>query len=186
MSTESKFRSALAIVVVVVVVAAALSGCGRSADPAGPVSAKITQQSLQLITPAQIAGVPRQTPFRAVLEWWRLVQYRDGAGALRYFTGATRKAVGAGFATTVYNDFGPWLQHVSPRLLRTETNGPSTTLFLELSIKEVLSPSVVRERKEFVAIPVARVQGQWLIADPTFYVENVRRLQAQRVQGSKR
>jgi hypothetical protein len=181
--TPSRFRSAFAILVV----AAVLTGCGSS-DPAGPVSAKITRESLQLITPAEIDAQPRRTPFRALLEWWRLSQYRDAAGAVRYFTTTARRSAGnltPGFGAVVYNDFGPWLQHVRPRLLRTETSGPTTTLFLELRIKEVLSPSVVRERNELVAIPMRRVRGRWLLADATFFLESTRRLQAQRTQASK-
>jgi hypothetical protein len=179
------FRSAFAILII----ATALGGCGNSSDPAGPVSAKITRESLQLLTPAEVDAQARKTPFRALLEWWRLVQYRDAAGSVRYFTPAARRAIGrggAGYGATLYNDFGPWLQHVKPRLLRTEANGPNTTLFLELTIKEVLSPSVVRERSEFVAIPMRRVHGRWLIADATFYLENERRLQTQRTEAPKR
>jgi hypothetical protein len=175
------FRSAFAILII----ATALSGCGNSPDPAGPVSAKITRESLQLLTPAEVDAQARKTPFRALLEWWRLVQYRDAAGSVRYFTPAARRAIGrggAGYGATVYNDFGPWLQHVRPRLLRTETNGNETTLFLVLDIKEVLSPSVVRKRQEFVAIPMTRVHGRWLIADATFYLENAQRLRAQRAK----
>jgi hypothetical protein len=179
--TLSHFRSAF----VILIVAAALSGCGSS-DPAGGVSAKITRESLQLLTATEVDRVPRQAPYHDLLEWWRLAQYRDGAGASRYFTSAARQAAGADFASTVFNDFGPWLQHVRPQLLRTESNGANTTLFLQIGIKEVLSPSVVRERSEFVAIPMARVRGRWLIDDATFYLENVRRLQAQRTQGSKK
>jgi hypothetical protein len=184
MPTWSRLCSAFAILIV----AMTLSACGNSADPAGPVSAKITRQSLQLLTPAEVQAQPKDTPFRALLEWWRLSQYRDAAGSVRYFTATARRSAGGlgpGFGSVVYNDFGPWLQHVKPRLLRTEQNGPTTTLFLELTIREVLSPSVVRERKEFVGIPMTRVHGRWLIADATFYLENARRVQAQRTQGSK-
>lgn len=169
-------RSAL----VTLSVAAALAGCG-SKDPAAEVSAKIYRESLQLITPAEIQQQPPQTPFRALLEWWRLVQYRDASGASRYFTAEARRSAGPRFASTVYNDFGPWLQHVRPTLSRTEATPPTITVFLGLNIREVLSPSVVRDRKEIIAIPMQRVKGKWRIADATFYIENARRLQAERM-----
>jgi hypothetical protein len=175
------FRGAFAILIIAV----ALSGCGDSPDPAGPVSAKITRESLQLLTPAEVHAQAPKTPFRALLEWWRLVQYRDAAGALSYFGSTARRAVAAsnaGYASSIYNDVGPWLQHVKPRLLRTETNGNETTLFLALEIKEVLSPSVVRTREEFVAIPMTRERGRWRIADATFYLENAQRLRQQRAE----
>ncbi|MEA2429458.1 MAG: hypothetical protein QOF37_3086 [Thermoleophilaceae bacterium] len=180
MTIDANFRSALAALVV----AAALTGCGSS-DPAAGVSAKIFHESLQLIPATEIARQPPQAPFRALLEWWRLAQYRDAAGALQHFTPAARQAVRAGFGSLIYNDFGPWLQHVRPALLRSETSGSKTTLFLELSIREVLSPTVVRNRSDYVAIPMQRVRGQWLISDPTFYQENAQRVHAQRTQSAK-
>jgi hypothetical protein len=178
----SQLRSAFAILTV----AAALTSCAGSPDPAGPVSSKIQRESLQLISPAEIESKPQDSPNRALLEWWRLAQYRDAAGAVQLFTPVARKAVNPGFATSVYNDFGPWLQHVKPRVLKAETNGAQTTLFLELSIREVLSPSVVRDRKEYVAIPMQRAHGKWMIADASFYLANAQRLRIQREQATKR
>jgi hypothetical protein len=114
------------------------------------------------------------------------MQYRDPVGALDHLTAAGRRQVGPTFDTLVYRDFGPWLQRVKPKLLRTEANGNQATLFLQLTVKDVLSSAVVRDTHEFVAIEMAREGGQWRLADLTFFQQNAARLSNARTAAEQR
>jgi hypothetical protein len=166
-------------------VAAVLAGCGSS-DPGGRVQAENARKALQLVGAADVARQPQGSPFRALLEWWRSAQYRDPAGALDHFSAAERQQVSHDFATLLYRDFGPWLQRVKPKLQTVEEDGDHATLFLRLTVRDVVSPAVVRDVNEFVAIPMVRERGQWRVADATFYEQNAARQRDARVAAQQR
>jgi hypothetical protein len=149
----------------------ALGGCGSEDDEGLSGAVAGSADKLQLVSAEAVAKAPGGSPQQVVLEWWRLMQYRNSADALNLFAPQLRDELQReGYDELVFRDFGPWLTRARPKVLRVERQDDHAVVFVRIDIREFVGPDVSRRLQEFIAIPLDRSgRGEWLIADDSFF-----------------
>lgn len=159
-----------------------LATTGCAADSGAPTDG---EAALQLLARADVEQTAPDSPQRAVLQWWRAMQFKDGR-ALDLFTSDVAQRISSGFEEELYRDFGPWLQYSHPRVLDVERKGMQATVYLRVDQNQVVSPKITKHSREYVALSLRRVGGRWRLSDPTFFEQNSTRLRKDRLDAERR
>lgn len=161
-------------------------GCGSSKSNGLPAQVQNSVSQLQLLTPSDVQQTPPDSPERAVLEWWRLMQFRSATDTLRLFVPEKRsRLMRAGYATLVFLDFGPWLSHAKPRIVSVERAGKRAIVFVQVQVVEPVGGKLLKRSEFPVAMSTDRRQRQWLLSDTTFFLEESQVLAQGRLKAEK-
>jgi hypothetical protein len=156
-SNHARLRSA-PMASVLLAVALAVVGCGSL----GALPGRVEQP--HVLTTQEVDRYPRDSPARALLEWWRALQFDSPALASRYYeprVGVTPKQLER------YLKLGPALLklHAALRVVQVQTQGRHSTVLIWLT-QTLRHPN---GRKDVVRTPVSfdleKQNGRWLLAD---------------------
>jgi hypothetical protein len=143
-------------------------------------------KALQLVRASDVNRQLAGSPERAVLRWWRLLQFRNASESLAAFTPGVRAQLRrSGFQDLLFQDFGPWIQRASPRIVGTELSGGRASVDLEITVNDPVGIDLVRRSRQFAGLTLDRVGGQWLVADSTFFLQQANMLRRARLQSEQ-
>ena len=149
--------------------------CGGDEDDTARVQRQQTyERSLQLVTDAQIKAVAADSPQRAVLRWWRALQFRDVKTVRRLFSSEALRVIGPALPETTFLDLGPYLQPAYPQFDSADVRGDSAVVYMRVLRNQVVTPKIVRKTTEHLALPLVKENGEWRIDDPTFFLHAAR------------
>ncbi len=160
-------------------------GCGGS-DDAAVVRQQTLQKATNLVSERDIEAQPADSPERAVMMWWRGLQFRDAATVRRLFSAAARREIGGGLPETVFLDLGPSLQTAKPEVTSVERDGDSARVYVTVRRNQVVSPKLIRQTLEYLGLTLVEEDGAWRIDDPTFFLQSGRILRDARLKAAER
>jgi hypothetical protein len=155
--------------------AAALSGCSScsaivSACGSGKSVSFENPYARQLVGPPDLAKYPATSPARALLAWWRDIQYNNLAGYLAGYD-APLKAVrsSTGLGQRELSLLSGQLQVQKPLVLYTvRTQAGSATIYALISIRAPLGTRDYRSAESPHAFTMVLEGGRWRLADDGF------------------
>jgi hypothetical protein len=156
---------------VALVTVAALAGCGSL----GTLSGRIEQP--QVVTKAELARYPADSPERTVLAWWRALQFNSPNLATRYYS-PRLKLTTDDLAAQL--KAGPDFLDLKAglRIVDVVTNGTSATV-LAFRTRVLQHPN---GRTDKVRVPQAvslrRESGAWRLADNSYIDKAIENVQA--------
>lgn len=173
---------------VVALAAASMSwpACGGDEDDTARVQRQQTyERSLQLVTDAQIQALAADSPQRAVLRWWRALQFRDVKTVRQLFSREARRVIGPALPETTFLDLGPSLQPAYPQFDGADIRGDTATVYMRVLRNQLVTPKIVRKTKEHLGLSLVKENGSWRIDDPTFFLHAARDLRRSRLAGER-
>jgi hypothetical protein len=161
----------------------ALASCGGQ-DRSGELTTNT--KALQIVSPADVGRQPVGSPQRAVLRWWRQMQFRNISQSLAAFTpGARAQLQRQGYGALLFEDFGPWAQRTRPRIVSAETPKGHADVELELTVTDPVGLDLVRRSKQYAGITLDRAGPRWLVSDPSFFLQQATALRRARLQAER-
>jgi hypothetical protein len=160
-------RRALAGVTVAVVLIGA--GCGGGGDPPPPGTASAAEY---LITPAEISRQPANSPQRALLSWWRSVQYNDLDGYVKALAAPLRSQREQGDAAR--DDLAlasGELIRSQPKIDNVQEADGEATIFTRIESRQPVGATRFTTSSSPQAFTLVREGDEWKLADD-FYVTN--------------
>ena len=177
-------RATSTLSLALVAVALAVAGCADDDDGLG--GAVANTEALALVGPAEVRSAPVDSPRRTVLEWWRLMQYRNPGEAIQlYEPSVQRRLRSGGFDRLVHRDFGPCIARARPEEVRVERRGNEATVFMQVMVKQGIGPDIVKRSQELVALPLARIDGRWRLSDASFFLGQADILRRDRLRAER-
>lgn len=146
------------------------AGCGENELPPQPDLRQLAKEAT--VTRAEIRKAKEDSPEEALLTWWRLTQFRAPSAISSFTPEAAQQLEAANYDRLVFRYLGPWLQTARPEIDEVQVDGDSANIFLALSGPAYLSPSKA-------TLELANVDGNWLLSDPTFMLEQAQLLREQ-------
>ncbi|HVF77398.1 MAG TPA: hypothetical protein VNA28_03795 [Solirubrobacteraceae bacterium] len=147
-----------------------LAACGK--DSPAPVARQQTFESaLRLVTERDIRATPPGSPQRAVIRWWRALQFRDTTTVSELFSTQARRTIGPLLSEITFLDLGPSLQTSLPRFDDLAVRGNTALVYMRILRNEVLSPKIIRRSTEHLGLSLVKERGFWRIDDPTYFLQ---------------
>jgi hypothetical protein len=146
--------------------AALIGGCGNSPKPPPPGSPSASEN---LVTPDDIAATAPGSPGRALMAWWRSVQYADVTSYLEALSRPLRHELEASGAAKGYLPLAAsQLVRAKPKITQTETAGKRATMYTRVEIRTPLGSTRFQESSAPQAFSAVREGGGWKIADDLY------------------
>lgn len=166
-------------IVAALAIAVAIAGCGSLGGLPGRV------EQPQIVTEADINRYPQDSPVRAVLEWWRALQFKSAPLAARYYVPEAdvtakdlERALSIGSGLLNLND--------GIRVVEVNREGREATVLVMLT-KRLSHPN---GRTDIVRTPVSfdlvERDGRWLLTGNQYIARILRNVTEYVEKGSKK
>lgn len=150
----------------VVVTALLLAGCGGGEDPPPPGSPSAAEF---LITPAAVNAEPAGSPQRALLSWWRSIQYNDFEGYLAALAAPLRsQRQGDPRAQRDLTLVAGELIRSQPKISDVEEESSTATVFTRIETRQPIGATRFTTTSNPQGFTLVREGGEWKIADDYF------------------
>jgi hypothetical protein len=149
--------------------AAAQAGCGSSENG---LAAQVTNAPAQLalLRAEDVRRLPPGSPERTVFEWWRLMQFRQAADALKLFAPDVRaQLLRTNYAEAAVTDFGPSLTHLQPRVMSVDRGARHAVVYLSVLSKQKIGSKVTRQAVDYLGLALDRFGNRWLLSDSSYF-----------------
>lgn len=143
--------------------AGSLAGCGGLAPSVG------LPANDQLVTPATIAAQPAGSPQRALMAWWRDVQFVDQIG---YLDGLAPQVAGRELQQNVAGLYlallSSQLQPARLAIVSVQQHDKSATVYSNIVTRQAIGNERYVTTTRPQAFAMAQIGGQWRLLDDYF------------------
>lgn len=140
-------------------------GCGIEGQPFGKEKEGNEREadSTPVVSGEEIDAAKDGSPERAVLEWWRALQTRDARSVEAAYAPDVRKGLPDGFRFAAASLLPPLAAKSGIAIDSVEHNVAKKTAMVFVTIDS--SVPVINGP---LAVPVEKIDGEWLLTDDTF------------------
>ncbi len=143
-----------------------LAGCGGGDDPPPPGSPSAAEF---LITPAAIRAEPAGSPERALLSWWRSIQYNDFEGYVDALAAPLQsQRRGDARAQRDLTLAAGELIRSQPKVGDVEEEGARATVYTRIETRQPIGATRFTTSSNPQGFTLVREDGEWKIADDYF------------------
>jgi hypothetical protein len=158
------------------IASALLGGCGNSPEPPPPGSPSASEN---LVTRHDIAATDPDSPGRALMTWWRSIQYAALPSYLESLSRPLRRELeGSGAAKGYLPLAASQLVRAKPKVSETEVDGNRATLYARVEIRVPLGSTRFQSSSSPQAFTAVREDGEWKIAND-LYIQSQAQLVAE-------
>jgi hypothetical protein len=159
-------RHAIAVLFLSISAVASLAGCGG-----GTVKPQSIPPNENLVTNDDIRAAAPDSPQRALLRWWRAVQYEDRLGYLQMLSPKLRRQrLKDGRARyDLLLARGAFIP-AKPKVMSTDINGNRAKLYTRIYIRQVVGANRTYKTSVPQVFSFVRTNGSWQLADD-LYIE---------------
>jgi hypothetical protein len=151
---------------VIVALVLASTGCGGGGE-AAPASSP--GPSEQLLSRKDVGKYKGGTPERALLVWWRAIQYGDFSAYLSGFTKDVRIALRASArAKRDLNYLSGALRVARPKIVGVEAGAGGVTVYTNISYRQPVGSSTYTTSTQPRAFSMVFQRGAWRLTDDSF------------------
>ena len=167
MSTPiTTIRHAAVCAAAVVLLALPAAGCG------GGGSAPATQSpgpAQQILSRSDVTKYAKGSPQRALLQWWRDIQYSNVTGYMNAYQPSVRRGLATSATTAAgLRWFSGAVQTVRPSIVDTEQHGSRVVVYTNLDTRTPVGAKHFVTSSRAQAFSLVKKAGAWKLADDSF------------------
>jgi hypothetical protein len=163
---STNLRRAAISAAALVILALPAAGCGGGGSAP---AAQLPGPALQILSRSDVAKYAAGTPQRALLQWWRDVQYSNLTGYLNAFQPSVRQGLAASANTGAgLRWFSGAVQTVRPSIVDTEQHGSRVVIYTNLDTRTPVGARHYVTSTRAQAFAFVKKAGVWKLADDSF------------------